>query len=71
VLFEKWVSKILRNTLPPTYADNGYSIFFQNYGIQVQADLKLTRASHKDAEQNTIGASITLDGVTLTDSLIR
>jgi hypothetical protein len=36
-----------------------------------QADWTLTHTSHKDTEQSTIEASITLDGVTLTDSLIR
>jgi hypothetical protein len=36
-----------------------------------QADWTLTHTSHKDTEQSTIEASITLDGVTLTASLIR
>jgi hypothetical protein len=36
-----------------------------------QADWTLTHTSHKDTEQSTIEASITLDGVTLTDSLTR
>jgi hypothetical protein len=36
-----------------------------------QADWTLTHTSHKDTEQSTIEASIALDGVTLTDSLIR
>jgi hypothetical protein len=31
----------------------------------------LTHTSHKDTEQRTIEASITHDGVTLTDPLIR
>jgi hypothetical protein len=31
----------------------------------------LTHTSHKGTEQSRIEASITLDGVTLTDSLIR
>jgi hypothetical protein len=31
----------------------------------------LTHTSHKDREQSTTEASITLDGVTLTNSLIR
>jgi hypothetical protein len=39
--------------------------------FRAQADWALTHASHKDTEQSTIEASITLDGVTLTDSLIR
>jgi hypothetical protein len=34
------------------------------------ADWTLTHASYKDTEQSTIEASITLDGVTLTNSLI-
>jgi hypothetical protein len=39
--------------------------------VRAQAGWTLTDTSHKDAEQSTIGAYITLDGVTLTDSLIR
>jgi hypothetical protein len=35
-----------------------------------QADWTLTHTSHKDTEQSTIEACITLDGVTLTDPLI-
>jgi hypothetical protein len=36
-----------------------------------QAYWTLTHTSHKDTEQSTIEASITFDGVILTDSLIR
>jgi hypothetical protein len=36
-----------------------------------QADWTLTHTSHKDTEHSTIEASITLDGITLTDSPIR
>jgi hypothetical protein len=39
--------------------------------FRAQADWTLTHGSHKDTEQSTIEASITLDGVTLTESLIR
>jgi hypothetical protein len=39
--------------------------------FRAQADWALTHASHKDTEQSTIEASVTLEGVTLTDSLIR
>jgi hypothetical protein len=39
--------------------------------FRAQADCTLTHTSHKDTEQSTIEASITQDGVTLTDSLIR
>jgi hypothetical protein len=39
--------------------------------FRAQADWTLTHMSHKDTEQSTVEASITLDGVTLTDSLIR
>jgi hypothetical protein len=39
--------------------------------IRTQADWTVTHTCHKDPEQSTIEASITLDGVTLTDSLIR
>jgi hypothetical protein len=39
--------------------------------FRVQADWTLTHMSHKDTEQSTIEASITLNGITLTDSLIR
>jgi hypothetical protein len=43
-----------------------------NYRVfSVQADWTLTHTSHKDTERSTIEASITLDGVTLTDPLIR
>jgi hypothetical protein len=35
------------------------------------ADWTLTETSHKDTEQSIMEASITLDGVTLSDSLIR
>jgi hypothetical protein len=45
---------------------NGYYRVFT-----AQADWTLTHTSHKDTEQSTIEGSITLDGVTLTDSLIR
>jgi hypothetical protein len=36
-----------------------------------QADRTVTHTSHKDTEQSTLEASITLDGVTMTDQLIR
>jgi hypothetical protein len=39
--------------------------------FRAQADWTLTHTSHKDTEQSTIKASITLDGLILTDSLIR
>jgi hypothetical protein len=39
--------------------------------FRAQADWTLTHTCHKDIEQSTTEASITLDGVTLTDSLIR
>jgi hypothetical protein len=43
-----------------------------NYRVfRAQADWTLTHTSHKDTEQSAIEASITLDSVTLTDSLIR
>jgi hypothetical protein len=35
--------------------------------FSAQADWTLTHTSDKDTEQSTIEASITLDGVTLTD----
>jgi hypothetical protein len=46
-------------------ADNIYRMF------SAQADWTLTHTSHKDTEQSTIEASVTLDGITLTDPLIR
>jgi hypothetical protein len=50
----------------------GYTIYTQDANsFRAQADWTLTHTSHKDTEQSTIEASITLDGVTLTDSLIR
>jgi hypothetical protein len=36
-----------------------------------RADWTLTHTSHKDTEQSTTQVSITPDGVTMTDSLIR
>jgi hypothetical protein len=39
--------------------------------FRAQTDWTLTHTSHEDTEQSTIEASITLDVVTLTDSLIR
>jgi hypothetical protein len=39
--------------------------------FRAQADWTLIHTSHNDTEQSTIEASVTLDGVTLTDSLIR
>jgi hypothetical protein len=39
--------------------------------FRTQADVTLTHTSHKDTEQSTIEASVTLDGITLTDLLIR
>jgi hypothetical protein len=39
--------------------------------FSAQTDWTLTHMSHKDREQSTMEASITLNGVTLTDSLIR
>jgi hypothetical protein len=39
--------------------------------FRAQTDRTLTHTSHKDTEQSTIEASITLDGITPTDSLIR
>jgi hypothetical protein len=38
--------------------------------FSAQADWTLTHTSYEDTEQGTIEASITLDGVTLTDPLI-
>jgi hypothetical protein len=39
--------------------------------FRAQADWTLTHTSRKDTEQSPIEASITLDGVTLTDALLR
>jgi hypothetical protein len=39
--------------------------------FRAQVDWTLTHTSHKDTEQSTTEASIIIDGVTLTDSLIR
>jgi hypothetical protein len=36
-----------------------------------QANWTLTHTSHKDTEQSRIEASVTLDGITRTDSLLR
>jgi hypothetical protein len=37
--------------------------------FRAQADWLLTRMSHKDIEQSTIEASVTLNGVTLTNHI--
>jgi hypothetical protein len=39
--------------------------------FRVQANWTWTHTSHKDTEESAIEASITLDGITMTDSLIR
>jgi hypothetical protein len=39
--------------------------------FRAQGDWTLTHTTHKDEEQSTIETSITLDDITLTDSLIR
>jgi hypothetical protein len=39
--------------------------------FSAQAGLTLTHTGHKETEQGTIETSITLDGVTLTDPMIR
>jgi hypothetical protein len=48
-----------------------HSSCFKYRVFREQADGTLTHTSHKNTEQSIIEASITLDGVTLTDSLIR
>jgi hypothetical protein len=50
---------------------NTGQIFLLYRVFTAQADWTLTHTSHTDTEQMTIEASITLDGVTRTDSLIR
>jgi hypothetical protein len=39
--------------------------------FRAQAYSTLTHKSHKDTEQSTLDAFITLDGITLSDPLIR
>jgi hypothetical protein len=46
-----------------------YAEFYRVFSAQ--ADWTLTHTSHKDTDQSTIKVCITLDGVTLTDPLIR
>jgi hypothetical protein len=48
-----------------------HSSKYHNLNLQPQLDWTLTHTSHKDTEQSTIEASVTLDGMTLTDPLIR
>jgi hypothetical protein len=50
---------------PVLHAVRLYRVF------KAQADWTLTHTTHKDTEQSTIEASVTLDGIILTDSLIR
>jgi hypothetical protein len=53
-------------------ADTSFQCTRCTYRVfSAQADWTLIRASHKDTEQSTIDASVTLDGVTLTGRLIR
>jgi hypothetical protein len=59
-------SKLENVDLSSSYSSsNIYRMF------RAQADWTLTHTSHKDTEQSAIEASITFDGVTLTDPLIR
>jgi hypothetical protein len=55
---------ILRTESIKFIVDGMYRVF------SAQANWTLTHTSHKDTEQSTVEASITLDGVTLTDSLL-
>jgi hypothetical protein len=48
-----------------------YSYIIKYRVFSEQADWTLTHMSHKDTKQSTVEANITLDGVTLTDPLIR
>jgi hypothetical protein len=51
---------------------NLWSTYIINYLVfRAQANWTLTDMRHKDTEQSTIKASTIIDGVTLTDSLIR
>jgi hypothetical protein len=52
------------------YRWHQWTILFVS-GVQSAGWLGMTHTSHKDTEQSTIEASITLNDVTLTDSLIR
>jgi hypothetical protein len=47
------------------------SYHYESTGVCAQAEWTLTHTSHKATEQSTIEATMTLDGVTRTDSLIR
>jgi hypothetical protein len=47
------------------------AFFAEVTGFRAQAHWTLTHMSHKNTEKSTVETSITLDGVTLTDSLIR
>jgi hypothetical protein len=48
-----------------------HSVMLYCTAYSAQADWTLTHTSYKDTEHSTILASITLDGVTLTDSMIK
>jgi hypothetical protein len=51
---------------------NGVGISTNKYRVfSAQADWTLTHTNHKDTEQSTIEISVTVHGVTLSDSLIR
>jgi hypothetical protein len=58
----------------PVFPTDGHQLQHRHFIYRVfraQADWTLTHTSHIDTEQSTIEASIALDGVTQTDSLIR
>jgi hypothetical protein len=55
----------IKNTYKIINIVNVYRVF------RAQADWTLTHTSHEETEHSTIEASLTLDGVTLTDPLIK
>jgi hypothetical protein len=56
----------------PIQATEYESGWFNIYRMfSAHADWTLTHGSHKDTEQSTTEASVTLNGITLTDPLIR
>jgi hypothetical protein len=49
----------------------GDQLIYIYWVFRSQADWSSTHTSHKDTEQSTLESSVTLDGITQTDSLLR
>jgi hypothetical protein len=76
-LFSHQFPSVFSKRLPSVSVKSTRRVYLRSFLIgmyrvfSAQADWTLTRTSHKHTEQDTTEASITLDGVTLSDPLIR